>query len=160
MNRTRAVHLPGARGAAKPPSAASRREGASLAVLSRAARPLASRSKYRNVVKVVDGIRFDSKLEARQYAELKLREKAGEVMNIICHHPLPLRVDGVRIGYYVVDFWYQEASHPKEFKGYVRQWNAIAQEAKGKMTQLAAWKIRHAIAEYKNVEFRIVKKKK
>jgi hypothetical protein len=35
--------------------------------------------KYRNEPVVVDGIRFDSKLEARYYEQLKLRRAAGEV---------------------------------------------------------------------------------
>ena len=40
------------------------------------------RSKYRNVKVVVDGERFDSKREAQYWAELKLREKAGEIVNL------------------------------------------------------------------------------
>lgn len=39
----------------------------------------AAGSKYRNTKTVVDGITFDSKLEARYYEQLKLRKAAGEV---------------------------------------------------------------------------------
>lgn len=39
----------------------------------------AKRSKYGAIPTVVDGIRFDSKLEARYYEQLKLRQAAGEV---------------------------------------------------------------------------------
>lgn len=41
--------------------------------------PAAKPRKYRNEPVVVDGIRFDSKLEARYYEQLKLRRAAGEV---------------------------------------------------------------------------------
>ena len=36
-------------------------------------------SKYKNIKTTVDGIKFDSKREAKRYAELKLLEKAGEI---------------------------------------------------------------------------------
>ena len=38
--------------------------------------------KYRNKKIVVDGITFDSKLEARRYGELKLLERAGEITDL------------------------------------------------------------------------------
>lgn len=38
--------------------------------------------KYGNRKTVVDGITFDSKLEARRYTELKLLEKAGEISDL------------------------------------------------------------------------------
>jgi Protein of unknown function (DUF1064) len=41
--------------------------------------PAAKQSKYRNVRTVVDGITFDSKREAQHWAELKMRERAGEI---------------------------------------------------------------------------------
>lgn len=37
------------------------------------------KSKYSSAKTDIDGIRFDSKKEAEFYAELKLREKAGEI---------------------------------------------------------------------------------
>ena len=42
--------------------------------------------KYRSKKTVVDGITFDSRLEARRYAELKILEKAGKI------HDLQLQV--------------------------------------------------------------------
>lgn len=38
------------------------------------------RTKYNNVKVVIDGHTFDSKAEARHYSELKLQEKAGEIL--------------------------------------------------------------------------------
>lgn len=40
------------------------------------------KSKYSSAKTDVDGIRFDSKKEAEFYAELKLREKAGEISDL------------------------------------------------------------------------------
>lgn len=39
-----------------------------------------SRSKYGNKKVTIDGHTFDSKAEARYYSELKLRERAGEIL--------------------------------------------------------------------------------
>lgn len=46
--------------------------------------------KYRNTPVVVDGATFDSKAESRYYAMLKLREKAGEVLNVEMQVPLSI----------------------------------------------------------------------
>ena len=40
------------------------------------------KSKYSSAKTDVDGIRFDSKKESEFYAELKLREKAGEITHL------------------------------------------------------------------------------
>lgn len=40
------------------------------------------KSKYSSAKTDIDGIRFDSKKEAEFYAELKLREKAGEISDL------------------------------------------------------------------------------
>lgn len=41
-----------------------------------------TKSKYSSAKTDVDGIRFDSKKEAEFYAELKLRERAGEISHL------------------------------------------------------------------------------
>lgn len=46
--------------------------------------------KYRNVPVVVDGIRFDSKLEARCYQEQLLRKAAGDIWLLLRQVPFPL----------------------------------------------------------------------
>ena len=57
-------------------------------------------NKYRNVVTMVDGIRFDSKREARYYEALKLRIAAGEVSYFLRQVPIHLP-GGTKL---VVDF--------------------------------------------------------
>ncbi len=58
------------------------------------------RSKYGNVVTMVDGIRFDSKREARYFEQLKLRQQAGEVHFWLRQVPMHLP-GGTK---YVLDF--------------------------------------------------------
>ena len=56
--------------------------------------------KYAAVATEVDGIRFDSKKEARYYAGLKIKQAAGEVVQFLRQVPFHLP-GGVR---YVCDF--------------------------------------------------------
>lgn len=70
------------------------------------------RLKFGNVPTVVDNIRFDSKLEARRYQELRLLEKAGSITGLRVHPKFALVVTGtlglppVRVGVYEADFAY------------------------------------------------------
>jgi hypothetical protein len=71
--------------------------------------------KYRAKKTEVDGIVFDSKLEAHRYHELKLLEKAGEIFDLrrqVKFELLPSqRLDNKvveRPVYYVADFVYLE----------------------------------------------------
>ena len=41
-------------------------------------------NKYKNKKTEIDGIVFDSKKEAKLYEELKLRKKAGDIINFEC----------------------------------------------------------------------------
>lgn len=58
------------------------------------------RSKYSAVVTYVDGIRFDSKREARYYEQLKHRKQSGELLYFLRQVPIHLP-GGTRL---VVDF--------------------------------------------------------
>lgn len=53
-----------------------------------------------------DGHRFASKAEERRWRELKLLEKAGEIMDLEVHPRFPLMVNGVLIGSYTADSSY------------------------------------------------------
>jgi hypothetical protein len=52
------------------------------------------RQKYNAVPTVVDGIRFDSKAEARFYEELKLLRHAGEISYFLMQTPVHLPGNG------------------------------------------------------------------
>lgn len=53
-----------------------------------------------------DGILFDSKAERNYYADLKLRERAGEVTDVDRQRPYDLIVNGILIARYVADVVY------------------------------------------------------
>jgi len=61
-------------------------------------------NKFRAVRTTLDGITFDSKREAAFYAELKLRERAGEVCDVELQPRFPLMVGSEVIGSYRADF--------------------------------------------------------
>ncbi len=65
-----------------------------------AIQPAKRTSKYGAAPTVVDGIRFDSKSEARYYERLKLRVQSGEVLYFLMQ--VPFRLPGNTR--YVVDF--------------------------------------------------------
>ncbi len=61
-------------------------------------------NKFRAVRTKLDGITFDSKREAAYYAELKLRERAGEICDVELQPVFPLNVEHEVIGTYRADF--------------------------------------------------------
>lgn len=64
------------------------------------------RSKYNAVKSVVDGITFDSKLEAKRYSDLKILQRLGEISNLRLQVPYPIIVNEVSICKYIADFVY------------------------------------------------------
>lgn len=102
---------------------------------------------------VIDGHRFDSRKEARHYAELKLREKAGEIRNLQVQpeydlhapNPEPLALE-IRIGAYRADFTYMERD-PLSTRT-VSRWDRVVSDVKGYRTPLYRWKRKHFEAEY------------
>jgi hypothetical protein len=65
------------------------------------AEPTVKRSKYGNVKKIVDGLKFDSTREANRFTELMLKHKAGLISKPILQYEFKL------VGCsYVCDFLY------------------------------------------------------
>ena len=89
--------------------------------------------KYRNVPTVVDGMRFDSKAEARRYGELKLLRHAGEVRWFIRQAPFHLP-GGIR---YVADFLIAWSDS-----------RITVEDVKGVLTRVSANKIKQVRALY------------
>lgn len=77
------------------------------------AQPEAKPNKYRNCPTTVDGIRFDSKKEARYYEQLKIRKAAGEVSYFLMQ--VAIRLPGG--SRYVCDFlvFYTDADRAPEY---------------------------------------------
>jgi len=110
------------------------------------------RSKYSAIKTKVDGITFDSKLEAKRWAELRLLASAGEIKQLRHHVRYELiALGGGIIGKYEVDFTYFE----KAPKG--DAWHEVFEDCKGVITPLAKWKIKHFESQYGTI-VRIVRK--
>lgn len=63
-------------------------------------------AKYRNIKTVVDGIKFDSKKEAKRYGELKIMQKARLIEYLRLQVPYSFKVNQILICKYVADFEY------------------------------------------------------
>ena len=100
-------------------------------------------SKYKNVPTVVDGVRFDSKKEARRDAELKLLERAGQISMLHRQRSFDLMVNGKKICRYVGDW------------AYIENHKAVVEDAKGHQTP--AFRIKWALAKalFPEIEWRL-----
>lgn len=108
-------------------------------------------SKYRAKPEVVDGVRFHSRKEAARYRELRLLEKAGEIVKLELQPRFPLMVPGrgnggpyerVHVGDYVADFKYVIPGY-RPILDIVR-----VEDVKGFKTPLYKWKKKHVEAQY------------
>ena len=81
-------------------------------------KPARRAAKYGNIPTVVDGIRFDSKKEAKDYCTLKLLEQAGQIVNLRLQPAFDLP-GGIR---YIADFIWDDThtkrTHVKDTKGF------------------------------------------
>lgn len=73
---------------------------------------LKTRSKYHAKATTIDGIRFDSKAEARRYQQLCILEKVGEISELERQPVFDLLVSDfvhrpVKVGVYRADFRYK-----------------------------------------------------
>ena len=101
-----------------------------------------TRSKYRNIRTVVNGISFASKREAARYRELVLLERAGVIKDLSLQVRMPLKVNGQVVSHYVADFQY------------VEEGKLIVEDAKGFITDTFRLKSKLVKALY-GVEIRL-----
>lgn len=109
-------------------------------------------SKYRNRKTTIDGITFDSKAEARRYAELKLLEKVEEIRDLELQPRFRL-VDGFKKNGKV----FRPIDYIADFKYVDREGKTIVEDVKGKETEV--FKIKQKLFEmkYPGLELKIVK---
>lgn len=103
-------------------------------------------TKYKAVPTVVDGIRFDSKAEARRWSDLKNMERAGTIELLERQPKYPLVVSGLKIATYKADFAYTDR----------RTGEHIVEDVKGFLTPVYRLKKKLVKALY-GVEIREVK---
>lgn len=111
-------------------------------------------NKYGNEQKVVDGIKFDSKLEAKRYIQLKLLQRAGEIKDLRMQAEFVLQPSYKKNGKtikaikYIADFVYYDVSEEK----------TIVEDTKGFRNDV--YKLKKKIFEYKypNLEIKEITK--
>ena len=80
---------------------------------------------------MLDGLRFDSRLEAHRWAMLSIMQQMGEISDLRRQVRFPLMVGPIRLGDYVADFVYS------------RDGAQVIEDAKGVLTPLCRWKLKH-----------------
>ena len=68
------------------------------------------KSKYRNTVVLLDGVRFASKREAARYMDLKMLARIGEIQDLELQPRFKLVVNEHHVCTYVADFRYIESA--------------------------------------------------
>lgn len=107
-----------------------------------------TKSKYKNKKTEIDGIIFDSKLEAERYTQLKIFERAGLIKDLKLQVPFVL-IDKSRFGTvikYVADFVYIEDGQ------------TVVEDVKGVKTDVYRLKKR-LLAERYGIEIKEIGKK-
>lgn len=113
-------------------------------------------NKYHNCKVMVDGIKFDSKAEARRYVELKIMEDTGHIKELKLQPKFELQPkyknskgQCIRAITYKADFSYIE-THSEVGK-------LIVEDVKGVETK--EFKMKKKMLEYKfpDIDFRIIK---
>ena len=98
-------------------------------------------TKYRNMKTTIDGIKFDSKLEAKRYMELSVLLKAGKIEKLQVHPSFELipsyRKNGktVRKTVYEADF------------SYFRDGKYVIEDVKG--VETAVFRLKKKLFEYR-----------
>lgn len=106
-----------------------------------------TKSKYRNVITEIDGVKFHSAREAKRYTELKLLQNAGEIRELELQPRFELIVKDTKICTYIADFRYYE----------VKKKCDVVEDVKGFVTDVAKLKMKLFCALYPFFDFRIIK---
>ncbi len=104
-------------------------------------------SKYGAVRVEIDGHRFDSKLEAKRYGELKLLQRIGEITGLAVHPKFPIVISGIHVCDVLGDFQYYDTIKRKE----------VIEDTKGCTTPLSSLKARLVRAAYPGINWNIIK---
>jgi len=104
------------------------------------------KNKYGAIKVQYDGYKFDSKLEAARYKQLKLMEKAGQLTNLELQPKFPCEVSGKKICTYISDFRYT-----------LKNGKEVVEDVKG--VETAVFKLKKKLVEalYPDVTIEIVK---
>jgi hypothetical protein len=116
-------------------------------------------NKYHSVLTEVDNIKFDSKKEERRYQELKLLERAGEIMSLDVHPTYLLQESFMYQGKKI-----QPITYAPDFR-YVENGATVCEDVKGidrrtgkpiTLTEATGIKIKMFKKLNPHIDFRIV----
>ena len=111
-------------------------------------------SKYNNEPTTVNGIKFDSKKEARRYEELMVMLRAGEIKNLRLQAQYTLQEsfitpEGTRIRAikYVADFAYEQRTvmrrgGPCDPVGVEQYWKPVVEDVKSRATKTPQYEMK------------------
>lgn len=109
---------------------------------------LKARANKYNAERVkIDGITFDSKLEAMRYQELKFLERANEIKQLDVHPTYPIVINDRKLGFIELDFEYYD----------IRAGFRVYEDVKGHDTALSRFK-RAVLEATHNLTVRVVQK--
>lgn len=117
-------------------------------------KPGAKVGKYGNKKVFVDGIKFDSKLEASDYLKLKPLEVAGAIRKLELQVVHKLEINGTCFCRYRADFMYEEKIPGTE------QWAQVCHDSKGFQTPEFIIKWKAMKAQHPTWIFRLTKERK
>lgn len=101
---------------------------------------LAKPAKYGAIRCEFSGMQFDSRLELRRWHQLTAMQTLGEISHLERQVRFPLMVNGVKLGDYIADFKYVSRPNFEPCK-------IVIEDAKGVLTPLCAWKLKHMAAQ-------------
>ncbi|MBQ3557850.1 MAG: DUF1064 domain-containing protein [Oscillospiraceae bacterium] len=109
-------------------------------------------SKYNNEPTTVNGIKFDSRKEARRYEELMVMQRAGEIKNLRLQAQYTLQEsfitpEGTRIRAikYVADFAYDRRNKPSRNQPDLNEpiyWTHVVEDVKSRATKTPQYEIK------------------
>lgn len=98
-------------------------------------------AKYAAKPVTVDGLRFDSRREARRYHELELLCRAGAITELELQPVFPIRVEGpqglIQVGIYTADFRYRDQASGQ----------LVIEDVKSPPTRTTAYRLRKRLVE-------------
>ena len=94
-------------------------------------------NKYRNIKTTVNGIKFDSKKEAKRYCELNLLKGQGVIRDLMLQPKFDIIINQKKIATYIADFKYFDIG--------TFQW--VIEDVKSKATKTPVYRLKKKILE-------------
>lgn len=113
--------------------------------------------KYKAQKTEVDGLKFDSKREAKRYMELKLLERAGKIRDLELQPKFKFEINGVPVLIRSDHFKNgRQASYKADFRYFdIERGRVVIEDSKSSATRTEAYALRRALVECLWPEIRV-----